>query len=680
MAFQVPTVFTAIDRITAPFRGMTAAVQGFALKAQTAIHRVDRAMLGLSRRINAVTGGFGILLGATLAFTTAQAAVRTMTDFELGLVTVGKRAQISGKELSDFGNSVIAASREMRAVVGTDKLLEMAGAAAALGVKGTDNLLKFGVTLAKLETATNIVGEEGAASIARILNVTGEGVKVVDQFGAAIVALGNNSAATETEILEVANEVSRATSPFKLGAAAVLGISASLRSVGVQAQAGGSGVGRFFKQLEEATFTGKNLSNFAKILNLTEDQITKQFKEDAAGLFVPFVRGLQRVSKEGGSVNAALKSVGINGEIAFKGLAPLASAGDLVARSMELGSKAFKENIALQREFDAASRTIRAGMNSVRNEFNNIINATANSNDGFSVLSQTLFFVSKHLKTIITTATILVGVYVTLKTTMFVLTVATTAYNFVLAITNVLQGKSIFVLKRSVAALGVYKFAVKGATAAQRLFNLILRANPIGLIITLILGLGTAMAVLTNHWDTWGAAVALSMGPLGLLLSTMQSLERNWTRITEAFTRGGIIDGLKAIGLVLLDAILMPLEQATRLIEKFTGLDLGVRETELARNMALRRLDLLAGITPPPVPSPAPAVGPIGVAAPPEPLDINALQRQLFNDQLATTVNTQGKVEIAVKDDMGRLNVDTTGLTDNVNVQVMQGFTFSDQQ
>lgn len=679
MPFQVPTVFTAIDRVTAPFRVMTGAVKSFALKAQTAMHRVDRSLMAVTGRINAVTGGFGVLLGATLAFSAAQAAVNTMADFETGLVVVGKRAGITGQELKNFGESVLGVSRELNAVVGTDKLLEMAAAAAALGVKGSDNLLKFSTTLAKLETATNIVGEEGAASIARILNVTGEGVGVVDQFGAAIVALGNNSAATESEILDVANEVARTTAPFKLGSAAVLGIAASLKSVGVQAQGGGSGIGRFFKEMEQAVFTGKNLANFSKVLNLTEDQIRKQFKEDAATLFVPFVKGLQRVDKEGGSVNTALKSLGINGEIAFKGLAPLASAGDLVSRSMELGSRAFEENIALQREFDAASRTIRAGMNSVVNEFENIIDATALSNDGFSILSKTLFFVSKHLKTIITTATVLGIVYVGLKVIVFALTLAITAKNAALAINNVLQGKSLLALRRSAVALRLYKLATKAATVVQWAWNAAMTANPIGLIITLLAGLAVAVGVAVNKWEEWGAALALTMGPIGLLLSVMQSLRTHWESISKAFKSGGIIAGIKAIGLALVDALLMPMEQAASLVENFTGLDLGVKELRLARGALLRRLDVLGGVAPAPVAPPQPALGPIGVAAPPQPIDINALQRQLFNDQLATTVNTQGKVEIAVKDDAGRLNVDATGLSDNVNVQVMQGFTFGEE-
>lgn len=45
--------------------------------------------------------------------------------------------------------------------------------------------------------------------------------------------------------------------------------------------------------------------------------------------------------------------------------------------------------------------------------------------------------------------------------------------------------------------------------------------------------------------------------------------------ITEAFTNGGIIDGLLAIGATLLDVVLYPLQQILEIAEKFTGLSLG---------------------------------------------------------------------------------------------------------
>lgn len=656
MAFVVPSIFKAVDQVTKPLRVMTKGVKGFADFTVAAMHRVDRAAIGVGRRINAITGGFGVLLGSTLAFSAAQGAVNTMADFESGLVTVGKTANISGAELTKFGDSIIQTSRNLNAVVGTDKLLEMAGVAGALGVKGTDNILKFSEVLAKLETATNIVGEEGAASIARILNVTGEGVGAVDRFGAAITALGNNSAATESEILEVANEVARSTAPFGLGAKAVLGISASLRSVGVQAQAGGSGVGRFFKELEEAVVTGKNLQNFSKILGLTQQQIVTQFKDAPAELFVPFVQGLQKINKSGGSVNSALKSVGISGEIAFKGLAPLAAAGDLVSRSMSTASEEFDKNTALQKEFEAASKTIKAAMSAVVNEFNNIINSTANANNGFGIIADTLFFVKDNLGLVIKGAVGLGIAYVGLKVATFTINAITWVYNAALALNAIIQGKTAFALRGHAKALKIFTFFSKIATGAQWLWNAALSANPIGLVIAAIVALIAIIVLVIAKWDEWGAALSIVLGPLGLIISLVQAFRRNWDLITKAFTEGGIINGLKAIGLTIIDALLMPLEQALGLLSKIPGFSKGFEQIQGARMVIQRQMEILAGNPQPAAnapaaqPTPQPAINPININQ----------QQQLFGNEANTILQ-----EISNKLD-NRPDV-------NVNVQNQEG-------
>lgn len=642
MFFVVPSIFSAVDEITKPMRVMKRSVSGFADFTTNAMHRVDRAALGVGRRINAVTGGFGILLGSTLAFSAAQGAINTMDDFESGLVTVGKTANISGAELTKFGDSIIQTSRNLNAVVGTDKLLEMSGVAGALGVKGSENILKFSEVLAKLETATNIVGEEGAASIARILNVTGEGVGAVDRFGAAIVALGNNSAATESEILEVANEVARSTAPFNLGAQAVLGISASLKSVGVQAQTGGSGVGRFFKELEQAVVTGKNLQEFSKILGITQQQIVTQFKDSPAQLFVPFVEGLARISKEGGSVNSALKSVGISGEIAFKGLAPLASAGDLVARSMTTASEEFEKNTALQKEFEAASKTIKAAMSAVVNEFNNMINSTANANNGFSIISGTLFFVKDNLGLVVKGAVLLGIAYVGLKAATIAINVVTFAYNAALAIHAILQGKTAFALRGHAKALKIFTFFSKIATGAQWLFNAALAANPIGLVIAAIVALIAVITLIIVKWEEWGAALSIVLGPLGLIISVIQSIRRNWELISQAFTTGGIMNGLKAIGLTLVDAILMPLEQILSLFAKVPGFAKGFEQIQGARMVLQRQLEILGGngqvnpITPATQNAPVEQINPI---------NINQQAQQVNDEQTAILQEISNKLD-----------------------------------
>lgn len=111
--------------------------------------------------------------------------------------------------------------------------------------------------------------------------------------------------------------------------------------------------------------------------------------------------------------------------------------------------------------------------------------------------------------------------------------------------------------------------STKVQTAAQWALNLAMNANPIGLIIAgvtaLIALIGTAIA----YYDEWGATALAVFAPI---VNVIMSFRRHWDSIVEAFENDGIVAGLKRIGLTLLDAILMPLQQALELISKLPGM------------------------------------------------------------------------------------------------------------
>ena len=99
-----------------------------------------------------------------------------------------------------------------------------------------------------------------------------------------------------------------------------------------------------------------------------------------------------------------------------------------------------------------------------------------------------------------------------------------------------------------------------------------LNANPIGLIVIGIAALIGVVALIINYYDSWGASLSMLLGPFGLLISIIQSFRRNWEMVKEAFANGGLLEGLKAIGRVLLDAVLMPIQQLLSLLANIPGL------------------------------------------------------------------------------------------------------------
>jgi Sec-independent protein translocase protein TatA len=173
--------------------------------------------------------------------------------------------------------------------------------------------------------------------------------------------------------------------------------------------------------------------------------------------------------------------------------------------------------------------------------------------------------------------TVLAGVaaFLLFKTTLFVLSTAfriasatATAFNVVQGITKALAGGSAFSLRKSRAALIAYNVTTKIATGVQAAFNAVLAANPIGLVIAGIVALIAVVAIIIKKWKSWGAALSILFGPLGFIISLIQSFRRNWDMLVKAFQQNGIIGAIKAIGVIILDALLMPVQQLLELAGK----------------------------------------------------------------------------------------------------------------
>lgn len=291
----------------------------------------------------------------TTAFTLSAAAIGgTLTAFakyETQLIKVGKTADISGKELDNFGKDVVALSAKIP--LSTNELLELSASAAQLGVKGKDNILKFTETVAKLGTATNIVGEEGAQQIARLLNITGEGVGTVDRFASVITRLGNNVAATEAEILSMASRVGKATAQFDIGTTAVLGISAALKEIGIEAELGGSAIGRTFFQIQDAVFKGgEALTTFSAITGKSGAELKKIFQEDATQAFQLFIDGLHKLPAD--QVATAMSSMGLEGVRLIEVVGTLAKRSELLSTNLAMASDEAVKQTALDQEFNRA--------------------------------------------------------------------------------------------------------------------------------------------------------------------------------------------------------------------------------------------------------------------------------------------------------------------------------------
>ena len=115
------------------------------------------------------------------------------------------------------------------------------------------------------------------------------------------------------------------------------------------------------------------------------------------------------------------------------------------------------------------------------------------------------------------------------------------------------------------ATLFAVTIPLKLLAAAQAMLNGIMLLNPIGLVVAAIVALVAIVVIAISKWDEWGAALMVFLGPVGMVISAFKSIYDHWESIKTAFQTDGILGGLKRIGIVLLDAVLKPLQHILEL-------------------------------------------------------------------------------------------------------------------
>ena len=158
---------------------------------------------------------------------------RTPTGFVEGASIMEMAGQLGVGKVNEFGEDI---SEQFRVA--------------------TEDLTKFTEAYIGLQESTNIQGEEGAADLARFLNVTEKTTANVDRVGGVIVGLGNNFATTEAEILSMATRMGATADLAGFSAPEILAFSAALSSVGINAEAGGSAAGKLMKKMQLAAEVG----------------------------------------------------------------------------------------------------------------------------------------------------------------------------------------------------------------------------------------------------------------------------------------------------------------------------------------------------------------------------------------------------------------------------------------
>ncbi|MDU1029431.1 MAG: phage tail tape measure protein [Clostridiales bacterium] len=313
---------------------------------------------------NAAATGLTVMGAAATAF--GAYSLKAGIEFDSAFAGVAKTVDATDGELAKLRTGIINMSKEMPQ--SATEIAQVAEAAGQLGIS-TPHILDFTKTMVMLGESTNMSSDQAAVSLARLANITGMSEENYSRLGSSIVALGNNMATTESEIVDMSLRLAGTGKQVGLTEAEIVGLSAAMSSVGINAEAGGSAMSRTMQKINTAVLSGSDkVKGFAQVAGMSAEEFSAAWKERPSRAIAAFVKGLDKVKKSGGDVASTLKDLGLNSMQEVDTLMRLAGASDEVTKALDISKKAWEENQALQEEYGKRLLTVQSQLDILKNK------------------------------------------------------------------------------------------------------------------------------------------------------------------------------------------------------------------------------------------------------------------------------------------------------------------------
>ena len=333
------------------------AIKEYGEKVKTEGEKIEKA----GKKISA----FSI---ATLAALTASA--KGAIEFEDAFTGVEKTVDATDEQLEELKVQIKQMSKEIPST--TTEISAVAEAAGQLGIK-TEDIMSFTRVMIDLGNSTNLSADEAASALAKFANVTKMSASNYSNLGSVIVALGNNFATTEADIVSMATRLAATGELTGLSEAQIMGLATAMSSVGIEAEAGGSAMSKLLKNIQMAVETGSDdLKDFAKVAGMTAKDFKTAFEKDAMKALSAFISGLNDTKRNGKSAIAILDDMGLTEVRLSNTILSLANSSDVMNDAIELANKSWEENNALSNEADKRYETLQSKMTIALNKIQDI--------------------------------------------------------------------------------------------------------------------------------------------------------------------------------------------------------------------------------------------------------------------------------------------------------------------
>lgn len=330
------------------------------VKLKGEVSEVGKVMNGLSSGIPTIAIGNFIANGVSKGIEIAKGLVSDFFNNTLA----------KSDAFSDISKTTGQTTREVRNLDEALKDLEGRTAIADLekiaAVGGQFNIAKnqlddFSGAVDKINVALGDEfggGAENVATQVTVLRNLFTDIKSQDvgsdllYIGNALNQLGNEGAATSDVVADFSNRIGGVAIPLGFSSGQVLGLSATLQELGVNAERGGTAVSKILQKMTT------NTKDFAKVAGIDIKTFTDMVNNDLYGAFIKVIEGAQKGGASATALGKILEDTELSGAGASEVFLKLGTNIELLNNKVDVAGKALKNTDSIMQEFRAKNNNL----------------------------------------------------------------------------------------------------------------------------------------------------------------------------------------------------------------------------------------------------------------------------------------------------------------------------------
>lgn len=459
-------------------------------KSQTMLERFNNTW---QRWQTVAVGGVAALTGAVMA---GKQAVQMYAEMDQEMASVRKYTGLTAEQVEhlneEFKKIDTRSSRE--------QLNQLAQEAGRLGKTSEKDVLGFVRAADQINVALDDLGEGATLQLSKLTNIFGDEERLGTEqsllaVGSVINELSQNCTASAGYLSSFAQRLAGVGAQAGMTVPQIMAFGAVLDSQGQKVEMSATALSKLimnlFKETETiATATGLNLNEFNAALQRSTNE----------GLLML----LRRLHELGGMdvLAPVFKDMGENGARASAVISALAGNIDMLIWEQEEANKAYEEATSVTREFNVQNTTVQADLDKARKGFKEMAiqlgqelapvmkHFVSSTSASMRVLLTMIKFIKEN-KVAITSLAAAIATYTVAVNLAAIKDKLHTAY--IVAKSAAMHLHKVAVLAASVAYNRITGNVTR-ANAAMKLLNATMKTNPWGLLASLIVGAGVALA------------------------------------------------------------------------------------------------------------------------------------------------------------------------------------------